>query len=311
MKVEHTTVAAIEAAAEFPALLAEYAAESAIDGMPSPQARMAQYRDLEARGVLRAIAATTEGGALAGFISVLLAPLPHYGIPVAVCESFFVAKAHRASLAGLKLLAAAEGLAGEANSPGLLVSAPYGGKLFELLPRCGYAETNRVFFKKMAASKAAFPAAAQAAIPPMTPSAIGRVARLEEESLRRDQVDLPTDHVLHAGLYARTVLVPAGTLFTGALVKIPTMLVVTGEAMVWTGNDKPLHLVGHNVVPAAAGRKQAFLAMSDMALTMIFATDAGTVDEAERAFTDEHERLASRRDPALNRELVMEASCPA
>lgn len=303
MKIERTTVAAIEAAAEFPALLAEYAAESAIDGMPSPQARMAQYRDLEARGVLRAIAATTEGGALAGFISVLLAPLPHYGIPVAVCESFFVAKAHRASLAGLKLLAAAEGLAGEANSPGLLVSAPWGGKLFELLPRCGYAETNRVFFKKMAASKAALPS--------MTPRAIGQVARLEEANLARDQVDMPTDHVLHAGLYARTILVPAGTLFTGALVKIPTLLVVTGEAMVWTGNDKPLHLAGHNVVPAAAGRKQAFLAMSDMALTMIFATEAGTVDEAERAFTDEHDRLASRRDPLLNRVHVGEFVCPA
>jgi hypothetical protein len=81
---------------------------------------------------------------------VLAAPLPHYGRTVAVSESFFVAKAHRASMAGLKLLAAAEALACRIQSPGLLVSAPSGGRLAELLPKCGFVETNRVFFRKVA-----------------------------------------------------------------------------------------------------------------------------------------------------------------
>lgn len=147
MKIERTTVAAIEAFPTFAALLAEYAAESAIDGMPPPQARMPQYRQLEAAGVLHVIVAVEEAE-LVGFITVLAAPLPHYGMTVAVSESFFVAKAHRASMAGLKLLVAAEHLAEQLKSPGLLVSAPFGGKLADLLPRCGYAETNRVFFKK-------------------------------------------------------------------------------------------------------------------------------------------------------------------
>ena len=33
--------------------------------------------------------------------------------------------------------------------PGLLVSAPAGGVLAKVLPRRGYAETNRVFFKEL------------------------------------------------------------------------------------------------------------------------------------------------------------------
>ncbi len=149
MKIERTTVVALEAYPSFPALVAEYAVESAIEGMPPPQARVVQYRDLEAKGVLAVFGAVTDEGELAGFISVLAAPLPHYGMSVAVSESFFVAKAHRASMAGLKLLVAAEQLAEQIRSPGLLVSAPFGGKLAELLPRCGYAETNRVFFKRV------------------------------------------------------------------------------------------------------------------------------------------------------------------
>ena len=56
----------------------------------------------------------------------------------------------RHHLIGLKLLAAAEEKARELKSLGLLVSAPFGGNLWELLPRCRYVETNRVFFKKVA-----------------------------------------------------------------------------------------------------------------------------------------------------------------
>lgn len=149
MIVRRGSIAELEAFPEFPALLAEYAAESAIDGMPPPAAKMEAYRHLETLGMLSVFEAT-ESEALVGFLTVLIPVLPHYGIPVAVCESFFVAAAHRKSMAGLKLLVAGEERAKGLGSPGFLVSAPMGGKLAELLPRCEYVETNRVFFKKAA-----------------------------------------------------------------------------------------------------------------------------------------------------------------
>ncbi len=146
--VAESTVQRIMGAPEFPALIAEYAAASAIAGMPAPQVKMAQYHDLEAGGFLQAFGAE-EDGELAGFITVLSAPLPHFSRTVAVSESFFVASTHR-GFAGLKLLAAAERQAHTIGSPGLLVSAPVNSRLAALLPKCGYTETSRVFFKAAA-----------------------------------------------------------------------------------------------------------------------------------------------------------------
>ena len=133
----------------FPDLVAEYAAESAIAGLPPPNARMQTYLHLEALGMLHAFGAI-HGNTLVGFISLLAPILPHYGITIAVCESFFVAADYRHTGAGLRLLKAAEEKTKELGSPGLFVSAPYKGKLFEVLPRRGYTETSRIYFKQVA-----------------------------------------------------------------------------------------------------------------------------------------------------------------
>ena len=38
------------------------------------------------------------------------------------------------------------------------------------------------------------------------------------------QVAIQTTHHFHAGLYSRTIRIPAGVMITGALIKIPTLL---------------------------------------------------------------------------------------
>ncbi|NQW53017.1 MAG: GNAT family N-acetyltransferase [Rhodospirillales bacterium] len=148
MNVQMSRVADLERDPGLAALLVEYAAESSIAGMPPPAARMDSYRELEMRGLLHVLSASHETR-LIGFLTLLAPVLPHYGVAVAVSESFFVARAHRGTGAGLKLLRAAEDLARRLGSPGLLVSAPFEGDLFRVLPRVGYAETSRVFFKKV------------------------------------------------------------------------------------------------------------------------------------------------------------------
>lgn len=148
MNVQRSTVAALERDPDLTSLLAGYAAESAIAGLPPPAARMDSYRELEGRGLLQVLSATHEGR-LIGFLTLLVPVLPHYGVAVAVSESFFVAREYRGTGAGLKLLRAGEELARRANSPGLLVSAPFEGDLFRVLPRVGYTEASRVFFKRV------------------------------------------------------------------------------------------------------------------------------------------------------------------
>lgn len=138
------------------------------------------------------------------------------------------------------------------------------------------------------------------AITPMAPHAIDAVRRLEAINLDRPQTALRFEHHFHAGVYARTMIVPdladnERCLITGAFIRIPTLLVSQGEALAYVGDHEPLMLTGYRVLEAAAGRKQAFLAASGFRLTMIFATTARTIEEAEEEFTDEAHMLQSRR----------------
>jgi hypothetical protein len=138
----------------------------------------------------------------------------------------------------------------------------------------------------------------------MTESAIAQVRALETEARKMTQVDIATTHVFHAGVYARTITIPAGVLLTGALIKCATLLIVSGEVFVFLDDEQAVELFGHTVLPARARRKVAFLAKADTHLTMLFATGATTVAHAEDAFTDEPELLLSRLPGALNTVIV-------
>ena len=128
----------------------------------------------------------------------------------------------------------------------------------------------------------------------MTRAEVAKAKSLEAWSAKQPQVALPVKQFLHAGTYTRTVVVPAGVMITGALVKIPTVLICAGRALVYVGRDT-IELAGYNVIRTEPGRKQAFVAITDFSLTMVFASDAATVEDAEAEFTDEVELLQSRR----------------
>lgn len=125
---------------------------------------------------------------------------------------------------------------------------------------------------------------------------IARVEQLEQQLLLLPQIEIRTEHVIHAGLYARTVTIPAGVAITGALIKRATLLIVNGDVTV-SGGAEPFRIQGYNTLPASAGRKTAWYAHTDTNLTMLFATNARTVAEAEREFTDDVDVLMSRTSP--------------
>lgn len=136
-------------------------------------------------------------------------------------------------------------------------------------------------------------------VPAMTSAAIAKVQKLQDEILRHEQIVLETDHVIHGGMYTRTITMPKGIVLAGALIKVPTTLIVNGHCRVYLG-DNAVDLRGYHVLAASAGRKQAFVAFEETQLTMIFVTNAQTVEEAEGQFTDEADLLMSRRDDAVN-----------
>jgi hypothetical protein len=136
-------------------------------------------------------------------------------------------------------------------------------------------------------------------IPAMSVASVEKVRRLTDLSLKHlPQIPFVTEHRLHAGIYTRTVTIPArpfgakGTVCTGVLVKIPTILILCGDVIVYMGEgEEPVHVNGQRVFLGSPGRKQAFLSNGEYTMTMCFATDAKTIAEAEAQFTDEVELL--------------------
>jgi hypothetical protein len=128
----------------------------------------------------------------------------------------------------------------------------------------------------------------------MTPDALAGMAVMQERLLAVPQIEVQTDHVIHGGVYTRTITIAAGTVLMGAHIKIPTTLIVTGATAVFTGENW-IELEGFHVIPAMAGRKQIFVARETTTISMIFRTDAETVEEAEKEFTDENELLMSKQ----------------
>jgi hypothetical protein len=120
------------------------------------------------------------------------------------------------------------------------------------------------------------------------------VSNLEDQLLAMPQVDLVTENVIHGGMCARTIFIPAGTLLTGALTNIDNICVVQGDIVVTT-DDGSKRLTGFNVIPANAGIKRVGLAYADTWWSMIWPTSKTDVTEIEDEMSSESEKLASRR----------------
>jgi hypothetical protein len=133
-------------------------------------------------------------------------------------------------------------------------------------------------------------------LPAMSAADVGKVSRLESRMRAMEQVPIHTTHHFHGGLYSRTIRIPAGVGLTGALIRIPTLLIISGHVTVFAGGDQ-IELHGYHILPGSAGRKQVFITHADTDLTMVFPTQAKTVEEAEAEFTDETELLMSREQP--------------
>lgn len=145
MEVRQITVEEFFAHPDAPALLAAYARESSIGGLPPARPDETMYQLLEGTGRFRVFAAMADA-ALLGFVTLLVSNNPHYSAVIGVSESLFVAPEHRNTGAGMALIRQAKAAAREAGAAGFLMSAPSGGQLAQVLERMDCHETNRVFF---------------------------------------------------------------------------------------------------------------------------------------------------------------------
>lgn len=131
---------------------------------------------------------------------------------------------------------------------------------------------------------------------------------IEKKVAELPQAKIQTLHSLHSGVYTRTVILSAGEILVGALIKIPTTLIINGHLKLNIGNEAT-EVDGFDAIIAEGNRKQVMYAIEDTFITMIFKTDAKNVEEAEEEFTDEYDKLMSRVDKNSNIIRIKEEIC--
>lgn len=123
---------------------------------------------------------------------------------------------------------------------------------------------------------------------------------LEAEGEAGVQVD--TWHQFAPGLYARTILIRAGTLLTGAAHREGHLNIAHGDITVWT-EDGMKRLTGYHVLPSRPGAKRVGLAHADTYWTTVHANpgEVRDVGELEHMLAEDPESLQHRRLAALAR----------
>ena len=119
------------------------------------------------------------------------------------------------------------------------------------------------------------------------------VRNLESILMTQPQVDVQTQHLVHAGMYARTIFVPAGTALTGAQTKLANVSIVSGDITVTTDSG-PQRLTGYHVLPADSGFKRAGFAHDDTWWTTLWPTEKTDIEAIEDEMTDEAALLQTR-----------------
>jgi GNAT superfamily N-acetyltransferase len=148
--VKKCTVDGLLSEPTFANILAEYAKELVVEGAPAFSAKIEKYKHLEKVGCLQPFGAYAENK-LVGFITVLTDVFLHLSVVMAFSESYFVLREYRSTGAGTFLRRTAEKHAKSEGASGILISAPFGGVLAEVLANTKeYTETNRVFFRSLA-----------------------------------------------------------------------------------------------------------------------------------------------------------------
>ena len=108
-----------------------------------------------------------------------------------------------------------------------------------------------------------------------------RIDKLEAEMFKQEQVAIATTHHFAKGIYAREILIKAGTLLTGKIHKTEHLNIVSkGSITVWTEDgmkrvDAPFTMVSR------PGTKRVGYAHEDTVWTTIHATDETDLEKLE------------------------------
>lgn len=107
------------------------------------------------------------------------------------------------------------------------------------------------------------------------------VMALKAEVLKLPQVELPTTHTFHGGMYCRQVWRPAGTVIIGKVHKKEHFYMVVEGTISVTTDDGVVTVTGPHLLCSTPGTARAVYAETDALCMTIHRTDAVDVEAAE------------------------------
>lgn len=104
------------------------------------------------------------------------------------------------------------------------------------------------------------------------------VIELEKALMQLPQVDLPVCNDFCSGIYARTLIIPAGVCLTGAIHKDESFFVVRSGVLIVTTDDGPQQVGPGFMSITRPNSKRAGLAVTDVVCTTFHANPQGEQD---------------------------------
>lgn len=108
-----------------------------------------------------------------------------------------------------------------------------------------------------------------------------RVQSLKTELLKMDQIELPTEHLFHGGMYCRQVWRPAGCTIVGKVHKKEHFYMVVVGTVLITTEDGVQELTGPYMLCSKPGTQRAVYAVTDAMCMTIHRADSVTVEDVE------------------------------
>lgn len=97
------------------------------------------------------------------------------------------------------------------------------------------------------------------------------IYRLEQALRELPQVEIPVRNDFCKGVYARSIIVPAGTMLTGAIHKDECFFLVRNGCILITTDDNPIKAESGYMAISKAGTKRAGFALVDTLVTTFHA----------------------------------------
>jgi hypothetical protein len=131
-----------------------------------------------------------------------------------------------------------------------------------------------------------------------------RIMAVEKRLEELPQTEIPIEHHFGAGIYARTMIAPRGTVLTGRIYKVPQMIILNSGEITVRSEFFNGRIRGPHIYESPVGAKRCGYCHTDVVWTCLTSVKSTNVEDAEKEiYAPSYEEL----DHLLNEDTILVA----